>query len=140
VLVQVRMDRQRLLDRRQPPRCTFFIHERALHSVIGSTQVMHEQLLKLVLASSLRHCSVRVVPDSAVAHRAVTDSCKIMDFAEYPAVAHTETYTASLFVEERLAVEEYFALFGRLDRDALNRGDSREVLARLASTYDRMEE
>jgi hypothetical protein len=140
VLVRARMDRQVLLDRRRPPRCTFFVHERALRSIVGGERVMHEQLLQLVLASSLRHCSVRVVPESAVDHRTLGDSCMIMDFAEHPAMAYTETYTASIFVEERTAVEAYYALFSRLDRDALKGGESREWLARLASRYDRTEE
>jgi transcriptional regulator with XRE-family HTH domain len=140
VLVQARMDRQRLLDARRPPRCTFFVHERALRSIVGDARVMQEQVLQLVLAGSLRHCSIRVVPESASDHRTLNDSCKIMEFAEYPAMAYAETYTASIFVEERQAVEAYYALFGRLDRDALNGGESRELLNQLASDYDRMEE
>jgi transcriptional regulator with XRE-family HTH domain len=140
LLVRARMDRQALLHRRIPPGCVFFVHERALRSIVGNPAVMHEQLLSLVLSSNLRHCAIRVVPESASTIRMLDNAFAIMEFADHPAVAYTDTYAAGLFIDHRPAVEAYYNLAARLGHHAFDRGDSREWLVQLASEYDRTEE
>jgi transcriptional regulator with XRE-family HTH domain len=140
LLVKARMDRQSLVNRRNPPRCSVFIHERALRSMIGSVQLMHEQLLHLVLSSNLPHYSIRVVPESASTLRVIDSSFIIFEFTDHPAVVYTESYAAGVFIDDRLGVESYYILGTRLEQNALNKGDSRLWLARLANEYDRMEE
>jgi transcriptional regulator with XRE-family HTH domain len=140
LLVKARMDRQALLHRRIPPGCTFFVHERALRSVVGDSAVMHEQLLSLVLSGNLRHCMIRVVPESASAIRMLGNTFAIMEFADHPAVAYTDTYAAGLFIDDRPAVESYYNLAARLEQHALSGGDSRAWLVQLASEYERAKE
>jgi hypothetical protein len=140
ILVKARVERQKLLDRRIPPHCTYFIHERALRSQLGGRKVMQEQLLHLVLSSNLRHCSIRVVPDSAATLLMLNNPFRIMEFADHPAVVYTDTYAAGLFIDDRMAVEAYYSLSAQLQQSALNEGQSRQWLAQLANEYDRMEE
>jgi hypothetical protein len=140
LLVNARISRQSLLRRRMPPRCTFFIHERALRSVLGNAQIMHEQILFLVFSASLPHCSIRVVPESAGTYGMVGGPFLLMDYTAYPPAAYAETYTAGLFVEDAHDVATYCEILERLDRDALKGGQSLEWLAELASDYDRVEE
>lgn len=140
VVVNARLDRQNVLQRDAPPRCTFFVHERALRSVVGGYEVMHEQLLQLVLAANLPHCSVRVVPASAELSRVLDDSFIVMEFAEHPAVVFTETYVAGVFIDDRVAVEVYYGLIARLDGDALTETESRKLLVQLADDYERRKE
>ncbi|HEV7977622.1 helix-turn-helix transcriptional regulator [Amycolatopsis sp.] len=138
-LVNARISRQSLLRRRMPPKCTFYIHERALRSVLGGKQVMHEQMLFLGFSASLPHCSIRVIPESS-GHYAMTGSFKVLDYAAFPPAAYAETYTAGLFVEEPRDVATYCEILEKLDRDALNGRQSVEWLAELASGFDRAEE
>jgi transcriptional regulator with XRE-family HTH domain len=140
VLIKARVDRQKLLDRRVPPHCTYFIHERALRSMLGGRQVMQEQLLHLVLSSNLRHCTIRVVPESNATLNMLDNPFRIMEFADHPAVVYTDTYTAGLFIDDRMAVEAYYSLSTRLQQNALSEGESRQWLAQQANEYDRMEE
>jgi hypothetical protein len=140
VLIKARIERQKLLDRRIPPHCAFFIHERALRSLLGGKQVMQEQLLHLVLSSNLRHCSIRVIPESTVTLPLLNSPFRIMEFTDHPAVVYTDTYAAGLFIDDRMAVEAYYSLSARLQQGALNEAESRQWLAQLANEYDRMEE
>ncbi len=140
LVVEARLDRQRTLLESSPPQCTFFIHERALRSVVGSLALMHEQLLHLVIATNLPQYSIRVVPASNEMGRALDDSFVVMEFADHPAVVFTETYVAGVFIDDRVAVEVYFSLVARLEGDSLNEGESRRLLAQLADEYERTKE
>jgi len=140
LLVKTRLNRQDLLSRRNPPHCRYFIHERALRSVVGNARVMHEQALHLVLSSNLPRCSIRIVPESVGDLRALYSSFSIMEFSDHPAVVYTETYAAGLFVDDRIGVESYYLLGARLEQGALNEGDSRQWLVQLVNEYERMEE
>jgi hypothetical protein len=139
LLVNARISRQSLLRRRMPPRCTFFIHERALRSVLGNAQIMHEQILFLVFSASLPHCSIRVLPEST-GHCGVVGSFKVIEYAAYPPAAYVETYTAGLFIEDPRDVATYCEILRRLDSDALKGAQSVEWLAELASDFDQVEE
>ena len=140
ILVQARVDRQQLLQRRNPPRCTYFVHEHSLRTVVRDPALMHEQLQYLVLATNLPHCTIRVLPDSAPPYHLVGGRFTIMEFAEHPPVVYEETYAAGLFIDHRIAVEAFYVLTTRLEQDALSEGESREVLVRLAEEFERMRE
>jgi hypothetical protein len=137
--VQARLARQGLLHRRLPPECAFYLQERALRTTVGDALVMNEQLLHLVLAASERRCAIRVVPDSAGPFSALTGAFRVMDYAEHPPTAYTETLTSGTFLDQPQDIALYRDLLSRLDRAALSRGQSRAWLASLASAYDQVE-
>ncbi|GAA1953666.1 helix-turn-helix transcriptional regulator [Amycolatopsis minnesotensis] len=140
VLVTARMDRQKALDRRDPLCGTFFVHERAVRSVVGGPEVMHEQILHLLLASAVPTCVLRVVPEASDACSSLCAPFNILGFAEHSAIVNTEVYGATIFLDDRLCVDAYYALVARLEHNALNEGQSRDLLSRLAGERDRMEE
>lgn len=140
ILVQARVDRQQLLQRRNPPRCTYFVYERSLRTIVRDPALMHEQLQYLVLSTNLPHCTIRVLPDSAPPYHLVGSRFTIMEFAEHPPVVYEETYAAGLFIDDRIAVEAFYVLATRLEQDALSEGESRAVLVRLAEEFEHMRE
>ncbi|MFD9895960.1 Scr1 family TA system antitoxin-like transcriptional regulator [Amycolatopsis sp. NPDC059027] len=141
LIVNSRLDRQRLLREPDSPCCAFFIHERALRTIVGNAQIMHEQLQYLMLSTSLSHCSIRVVPEATPAGRARRSPFRVMEFPEpRPAMAYAEVDAANLFIEDRPAVEAYYCLVTQLEQCALNEGQSRDWLIRLADEYERMRE
>jgi len=140
LLTEARMSRQNVLSRKNPLRCTVFVHERALRAIVGDTKVMHEQLLHLLLSSNLPQCSIRVVPESAATLRLHDSSFNILEFDDHPTAVYTDTYAAGVFVDDRAGVESYYILSTRLEQSSLNKGESRQLLTQLASEYDRMEE
>lgn len=137
--VQARLERQRLLDQRLPPGTTFFLQERALRTVVGSPQVMHEQMLLLMMTASQRRCSIRVVRDSAGPFSAF-GAFRVMDYLDdHPSVAYTEGFTSGLFIDDATDIALYRRVLNRLDSAALGEAQSRSWLARLANAYDRAE-
>ena len=137
-LVRARMDRQRLLQRRNPPHCVYFVYEHTLRSILRDPALMHEQLQSLVLATNLPHCTIRVVPASAPPYHLVGSRFTILEFAEHPPVAYEETFAAGLFVDDRVAVEAFYILRARLEQAALSERESREFLVRLTEEFDLM--
>ncbi|SFW90213.1 helix-turn-helix domain-containing protein [Amycolatopsis australiensis] len=138
LLIQARIDRQRLLERRNPPHCIYFVYEHTLRSVLRDPALMHEQVQYLVLATNLPHCTIRVVPASAPPYHLVGSRFTILEFAEHPPVVYEETFAAGLFVDDPVAVEAFYVLRTRLDQAALPEQESREFLVRLAEEFDLM--
>jgi transcriptional regulator with XRE-family HTH domain len=138
LLIQARIDRQRLLQRPNPPQCLYFVYEHTLRSILRDPALMHEQLQPLVLATNLPHCTIRVVPASAPPYHLVGSRFTIMEFAEHPAVAYEETFAAGLFVDERVAVESFYVLRTRLEQVAMSERESREFLIRLTEEFELM--
>jgi transcriptional regulator with XRE-family HTH domain len=137
--VHTRMQRQRLLRRRNPPAIAFFVHENALRLPVGGSRVMHEQLLHLLLISAAPPCRLRVVPVSAGARTSVTGPFIWMAHREHNPVIYVEHLTTSLFLETREDMQAYRRRLDRLSEIALDEGQSREFLADLASEFDREE-
>ena len=63
-----------------------------------------------------------------------------MRYAEHDPVAYVEQEAVSLFLDRREHTDSYQKLLERLDRVALDEGESRRVLADLAGEFDRAEE
>jgi transcriptional regulator with XRE-family HTH domain len=61
-LVQLRMLRQDILSRSDPPPLHFALDEAVIHRVIGGPDVMRRQLAHLLETSRLAHVTVRIVP------------------------------------------------------------------------------
>lgn len=140
VRVQARMDRQGLVRRLDPPQFDFYVHEQALRLPVGGSRVMHEQLLHLVFLTSRPQCRIRVVPTAAGAHPGLSGPFRLMRYSQHGPVVYVENQTTSLFLEGRTHVEPYREILVALAEVALDGGQSRQLLATLASDYDRPEE
>ena len=136
--VQARMDRQSLLARPQPD-ITFFIHEAALRTPVGSNRVMHEQCLKLLFEVHRHGSVIRVIPIEQGAHAGMSGAFRIMQATGHHPVVYVETQTVSLFLEKASEVATYLQVVDKLALVALDGGQSRELIAQLASDYDRPE-
>src|SRR5205823_1744786 len=77
--VEVRMDRQAILRRAQPPQMTFYLAEHALRSGVGGPAVSHDQLMKLWFACSWENCSVRVIPADRIEKVGRVSSFRLMN-------------------------------------------------------------
>lgn len=135
--VEARMARQALFTRRNPPRLTFFVHEYALRSMVGGPELMYEQALHLVLATSWSRCAIRVVPE-AVGMSMFGGGFYLLDYADHPSAVTAETHTATVFLEGHEHIGFYRTLVDELEAKALTGGQSREWLANLASDRERV--
>ncbi|WP_346537575.1 helix-turn-helix transcriptional regulator [Micromonospora sp. DPT] len=67
-LLRLRMSRQRLLSRTEPPECVFVIDESALRRSIGGPAAMDRQFGRLLEAAELPHVRLHVLPLDVGAH------------------------------------------------------------------------
>jgi transcriptional regulator with XRE-family HTH domain len=133
--VRLRLDRQRLLRHLDAPTVTFFVHEHAVRTVVGDRRLMHEQLLHMLLVCAAPPCRLRVVP-AGVGGFAGVGQFTWAAHPDHNPVIYVEHLTTSLFLENRMDMLAYRGLLDRLTRLALNEGQSRELLANLASKYE----
>ncbi len=136
--VRTRMERRRILSLPKPARFSFYIHEQALRLRVGSDQIMHEQLLHLVLTAALDNVSLRVVPSVAGERSALGGAFRFMEFHDHrPTVYLDHLGGGGLFLDDPGYVRAYRELVPVLADVALNEGQSREFAAGLADEYDR---
>ncbi|MFE0020070.1 helix-turn-helix domain-containing protein [Amycolatopsis sp. NPDC059021] len=134
--VQARLARQSLLRSADRPQFVFFIHEQPLRSVVGNEQVMHEQMLHLVLTGHRAGCEIRVIPSAAFPPGIFGPAFWLMRYEAHKPIVYAQHYTSSLFLKEPPDVESYRAALSRVAGDALDARQSQEMLATLASDYD----
>lgn len=138
--VQARLSRQTVLRKLNPPQCLFFLHEAALRAQVGTREVMQDQLFHLVFLSGRPQHEIRVVPASAGPHGVWFGPFMLMGYEAHGPVVCVESLTNSLFLEKPRDIEAYTRVLKRLDRAALDAGQSRELLAKLASDLDQPED
>lgn len=134
--VALRMDRQSLLSRRCQPRFTYLIYESVLRCPMGGGRVMNEQLLHLAFLADLPHITIRMIPFETCELAAIAGHISLMDFADHGPVMYLESFYAGMFVEKVEDVEHARSLTQKLAGDALDEGQSRQLLAQEASKYD----
>ena len=79
-----------------------------------------------------RNLSLRVVPVSAGAHAAINGSFRFMEFAEIKPVVYIETETSSVFLETDLEIDAYRTILAKLEKTALDEGQSRDLIGSVA--------
>ncbi len=136
--VKTRMERQELLHRAMPPRCTFFIHEAALHGWVGGDQVMSDQMLQLALWSAWGHVEIRLVPFAAGARQSLLHSLRYMSFASSEPVVYAEIQALSVLSERPEVVATHKQALDDIDHLALDAQESRSEFARWADRYERL--
>ncbi|MET9350573.1 helix-turn-helix domain-containing protein [Streptomyces termitum] len=136
----VRVHRQaRIHDDERPLRLWAVIDEAALHRVVGSRQVMAEQLEHLVTASQLPHVTVQVLPFATGAHPGISGQYSILEFPDTSdsSVVYIEGVTSDLYLEKGPDVSKYSYMYEHLRAQALGVEQTREFVADIAKKYAR---
>lgn len=134
--VRARITRQTLLSRPSTPDMVFFINESALRYQVGSPEIMNEQLLHLVFATSQPHIKVLVIPVSIGPHAGMRGPFALMHYHDRRPVVWLEGEAMSTLVEDAEVVNTYRMIRSELYRIALGEEESRSLLADLASAND----
>lgn len=132
---EARMERQHVLHSR---RFEFFIHEQALRLPVGGNRLMNEQLLRLVLVADQSRVAIRVVPTRLGARSVFGGEFVQFRFAEHRPLVFVEP--VGLYLEDPDQVAAFQDMLTGLSEVALDRRESREMLAALASEFDQPED
>ena len=133
--VALRMERQTVLDGSAPPELCLVLSEGALRVEVGGPGVMRAQLGRLAEVAGRGTVTLQVLPAGAAAHVHPISPFTILDFADPadPPVVYTEHLTGSLVLEDPDEVRLYRMVFDRLRAEALDPGQSIDLIARLAA-------
>ncbi|MEU0223927.1 helix-turn-helix transcriptional regulator [Streptomyces sp. NPDC006284] len=131
-LVDIRMRRQEILNRPKPPRLWAILDESVIRRVVGSPDVMKEQLGRLLEANESPHITLQVLPFSKGAHSAALGSFVTIGGTESALdVVYVDFHTGSLFLEKDEELERYRLAFEYLRAQALDMEASSALIHRV---------
>lgn len=123
--VRARQERQRLLDR--PRRLAFwaFIAEPALRFVVGSPDVMRNQVAHLLhREASSPNVTVQVLDFASGLSTGSDGGCALLAYRHDPSIGHVETAVGDKILEKPGDVDEISRRIDRLQADALPPAES----------------
>jgi transcriptional regulator with XRE-family HTH domain len=131
--VRLRMQRQALLDREEPPNFWAVIDEAVLRRPAGSQAVMRGQLNHLADMAQRQNVTIQVIPFQAGGHSAAGGPFSILRFAEpdLPDVVYLEQLTSALYLDKPDAVDSYLRVMERICMEAATPAASAEIIANL---------
>jgi transcriptional regulator with XRE-family HTH domain len=124
----VRLARQRILEKTEPPVLWAILGEGALRQEIGGPEVMRGQLGRLLSFESNPRVNVQVLPYSAGEHAGLTGSFNLYRFAGDPAILYTEGYGAGHPTANPDTVRDCSLRYDHLQAAALSIKDSAELI------------
>ncbi|WND35997.1 helix-turn-helix transcriptional regulator [Streptomyces sp. BB1-1-1] len=130
-LVAARMERQRILEREQPPLAWVVLDEAVLHRPIGGPEVMRRQLARLLEFAGHRWMHVQVLPNEAGAHASLDGAFTTMRFDDNPDIIYTEDLISGHMTANSETIREAALRYARLQAAALSVEDSAELIMRV---------
>ncbi|MFD3929240.1 helix-turn-helix domain-containing protein [Streptomyces sp. NPDC058614] len=132
-MVDIRMKRQELLQRDEPPHIWCVIDEAAIRRFVGGRKVMHEQLQHLVAMAELPHITVQVLAFSTGAHAAAVGSFAVLRGPTPELdVVYVDILGGGLFIEKPPELERYRLAFQYLSAQALDLESSAALIHRIS--------
>ncbi|WP_217140385.1 helix-turn-helix transcriptional regulator [Streptomyces sp. AC627_RSS907] len=134
--VDLRVRRTKLLDRADAPQLWAVIDESVLLRVLGSREVMRDQLAHLVDMAKRPQVTLQIVPLDATNASAPAIPVTYLRFGggDLPDVVYLEHIRSANFLEDRDETEEYRVALDRLADEALTPRESVELLRETMAT------
>ncbi|WP_404960346.1 helix-turn-helix transcriptional regulator [Streptomyces sp. 147326] len=129
--VAARMERQRILDRENPPLMWVVLSEAVLHQEIGGREVMRNQLAHLLDLRRREWVQVQILPFDAGAHAGLPGSFTVLRFDDDPDIVYTEDFVQGHMTANPQALREGSLRYDHLQAAALSLDDSAALIARV---------
>ena len=130
-LVAARMERQRILKKKQPPAVWVVIDEAVLLREVGGREVMRKQLARLVSYRNNPWVNIQVLPFSVGVHSGMVGSFNLLRFEDDPDIHYSEGYDQAHMTASPEVIRERSVGYARLQADALSVEDSADLIARV---------
>jgi hypothetical protein len=114
--VRLRMQRQEVLQRPDPPHVWAVIDEAALRRPVGGTATMRAQLRHLIDITALSCVTVAIMPFSKGGHAAAGGPITILRFGEdqIPDMVYLEQLASAHYADRPAEVDEYWHIMNRV--------------------------
>lgn len=126
-VVRARMARQRLVDE-SPLRYRAVIEEYVLDRVVGSPQVMVEQLEHLLKLVKRKNVDIQIMPVGVTTHDGLDGEFVLLNFDLAQSIGYVEYPAGALYVQDPDQVELYKMASERLYANALSVAESAAVI------------
>ncbi len=138
--VELRRQRQQILDRIEPPQLWAVIDEAVLRRPIGGPEVMRAQIEALIEAAKKPNVRLQIIPFHAGGHAAAGGPFAILRFPEpeLPDVVYVEQLTSAIYLEKRDDVDHYAIAMERVCIDAEPPSHTQEILGKLLHEVGRL--
>ena len=131
--VELRRQRQQVLDRPDAPQLWAVIDEAVLRRPIGGVEVMRTQIEALIEAAKKPNVRLQIIPFNAGGHAAAGGPFAILRFPEpeLPDVVYVEQLTSAIYLDKREDVDQYAMAMERVCIDAEPPNHTPEILGKL---------
>jgi transcriptional regulator with XRE-family HTH domain len=128
--VELRVARQKLLTRADPPQFWAVVDEAALRRPIGGAAVLRQQVEALIEATKLPNVRLQIVPFEVGGHAAAGGAFTILRFPERDLsdIVYVEQLTSALYLDRREDLDLYAEAMERLCLDARPPGQTEDTL------------
>ena len=132
--VALRLKRQDLLSRPNPPYIWSVMDEAVLRRVVGGPAVMRAQFRHLIEVAEFPHVTLQVVPFARGVHSGESGSFTVLRFEEryLPDVVYIEQLTGATYLDQRSDVEHYLAVVDELSTVALTPAETTRFIEQVA--------
>ncbi|MFI1287149.1 helix-turn-helix domain-containing protein [Streptomyces sp. NPDC020792] len=127
----VRLARQRIFEKAEPPVFWLVLSEAALHLEIGGPKTMRGQLARLLSFENNPRINVQVLPYSVGAHAGLQGSFDLYRFQSDPTIVYTEGYGSGHPSANPDTVKDCSLRYDHLRAAALSIRDSAELIRRV---------
>ncbi|MBT2390784.1 helix-turn-helix domain-containing protein [Streptomyces maoxianensis] len=124
----VRLARQRILGKDEPPVLWAILGEAVLHQEIGGRETMRGQLVHLLTSEKDPRVNIQVLPYRAGAHAGLQGSFDLFHFPGDPAIVYTEGYGMGHPTANPETVRDCSLRYDHLQAAAMSIKDSAELI------------
>jgi transcriptional regulator with XRE-family HTH domain len=131
--VDLRLERQRILDGENSPKFWAVIDEAALRRPIGGVEVMRGQIQHLIDLMNQPNVTIQVIPFSYGGHAAEGGAFSILRFSDpdLPDIVYVEQLASALYLDKREEVDRYSEVMERLCAVSTTPDETVAVLQRI---------
>jgi len=135
--VDLRLERQRILDKPDGPVFWAVIDEAALRRPIGGAEVMRAQLEHLIDLMRQPNITIQIMPFSFGGHSAEGGAFSVLRFPDpdLPDVVYVEQLASALYLDKREDVDRYTEVMERLCAVSTTPDETVELLGTIADEF-----
>jgi transcriptional regulator with XRE-family HTH domain len=130
-LVAARIERQQILNGSNPVALWAVLDEAVLHRRVGSEEIMHRQLARLIEQGRQQHISIQIVPARSGANAGCVGGFDVasVDGAPDVLLAHA---IEDVTTDDHSVLRRAHGIFDRIRSDALSKAESLELMMGVA--------
>ncbi|MDA8370388.1 MAG: DUF5753 domain-containing protein, partial [Nocardiopsaceae bacterium] len=135
-MVESRLQRQKILEKDQPPLVSMVLEVSVIERVIGGKQVLSDQLARMLHLIDEEVVRLQVMPPGVGCHPGGSGPFRIYTFPDRPMVASAEHMLGEKLTDEMIHVQQCVTIFGILQSEALSPSASRSLIRKVKDKLD----